>query len=53
VGERLIGELREADTIAGLDGDRFAIMPAQARDLTAEELTEWLSESPHGLSAAA
>jgi diguanylate cyclase (GGDEF)-like protein len=35
VGERLTAELREADTIARRDADSFAILPAQAYDLTA------------------
>jgi diguanylate cyclase (GGDEF)-like protein len=41
VGERLTAELREADTIARLDGDGFAIMPAGACDLTAAAEVAW------------
>jgi diguanylate cyclase (GGDEF)-like protein len=41
VGERLTAELRTADTIARLDGDGFAIMPAEACDLTAAAQVAW------------
>jgi diguanylate cyclase (GGDEF)-like protein/PAS domain S-box-containing protein len=41
VGERLTGALREADTVARLDGDGFAIMPADARDLAAAAEVAW------------
>ncbi len=35
VGDRLVAELREVDTIARLGGDEFAILPGQTTDLTA------------------
>jgi diguanylate cyclase len=41
VGERLTATLREADTIARVDGDGFAIMPAQACELTAAAEVAW------------
>jgi diguanylate cyclase (GGDEF)-like protein len=41
VGERLTAALREADTVARLDGDAFAVMPADTRDLAAAAEVAW------------
>jgi diguanylate cyclase (GGDEF)-like protein/PAS domain S-box-containing protein len=41
VGERLTAALREADTVARLDGDSFAVMPADTRDLAAAAEVAW------------
>jgi len=41
VGERLTAALREADTVARLDGDGFAVMPADTRDLAAAAEVAW------------
>jgi diguanylate cyclase (GGDEF)-like protein/PAS domain S-box-containing protein len=41
VADRLVGVLREADTIARLGGDEFGVLPAGATDLTAAAAVAW------------
>jgi diguanylate cyclase (GGDEF)-like protein/PAS domain S-box-containing protein len=44
VGDRLVGALRETDTIARLGGDEFAILPGDATDLAAAAALAWKIE---------
>jgi diguanylate cyclase (GGDEF)-like protein/PAS domain S-box-containing protein len=44
VAVRLVGALRETDTIARLGGDEFVILPAGATDLTAASALAWKIE---------